>query len=83
MQTLSANEAKIRFGRLLDLAQHEPVRIRRRNHVVGVIVSAQDFEAMREFYAHRLQASMAAAAAEAAAAGLSDEGLEALLADES
>jgi hypothetical protein len=44
---------------------------------------AQDFEAMREFYAHRLQASMDAAASEATAAGLTEEVLEALLADES
>lgn len=83
MQTLSAQEAKTRFGHLLDLAQREPVRILRRKHVVGVVVSAEDFEAMREFYAHRLQAGMAAAAEEASRAGLTEEHLQELLADES
>lgn len=83
MQTLSANEAKTRFGELLDMAQREPVRVTRHNRVVGVVVSAQDFEAMRVFYANRLLGTMAASADEAGAAGMTPARLDELLADES
>jgi len=70
MQTLSVNEAKTRFGELID-------------RVVGVMVSAEDYQEMRAFYVDRLQRTMQATAAHAAANGLTDEKLEALLADES
>ncbi len=49
MQTFTANQAKTHFGEFLDLAQREPVRVMRRDRVVDVLVSAQDFEAMRVF----------------------------------
>jgi prevent-host-death family protein len=74
---LPANEAKIRFGELLDRAQREPVRITRRDRVVGVMVSAQDYEAMRAFYADRLQRTMQRTGR------LSEAQAEALLADDS
>ena len=40
MQTFTANQAKTHFGEFLDLAQREPVRVMRRDRVVGVMVSA-------------------------------------------
>lgn len=83
MQTFTANQAKTHFGEILDLAQREPVRVMRRDRVVGVMVSAQDFEAMRVFYADRLQHTLNQSAALAQQQGLSPEALEALLADES
>jgi prevent-host-death family protein len=83
MQTFTANEAKTRFGEFLDRAQREPVRVMRHDRVVGVMVSAQDYEAMRTFYADRLRATLRESAAGAAASGLSEEKLAALLADES
>ena len=83
MKTFTANEAKTRFGEFIDLAQREPVRVTRRERTVGVLVSAQDFEAMRAFYADRLCRAMDETAAGAARAGLTDEALAALLADES
>ncbi len=83
MKTLTANEAKTRFGEFIDLAQREPVRVMRRDRVVGVMVSPQDYEAMRAFYADRLARTMDAAADQAAAAGLNAERLDELLADES
>jgi hypothetical protein len=55
----------------------------RHDRMVGVMVSAQDFEAMRAFYANRLQHSLNEAADAAALAGLTPEALDALLADES
>ncbi len=83
MQTFTANQAKTHFGEFLDLAQREPVRVMRRDRVVGVMVSAQDYEAMRVFYADRLQHTMNQSAALAQQQGLSQETLDALLADES
>ena len=83
MQTYTANEAKTRFGEFLDRAQREPVRVLRHDRVVGVMVSAEDYEAMRAFYADRLRHTMDEAAATAAKAGLTEATLDALLADES
>ncbi len=83
MQTYTANEAKTRFGEFLDRVQREPVRVMRHDRVVGVMVSAQDYEAMRAFYADRLRKTLRETAEGAAAAGLTEEILEQLLADES
>jgi prevent-host-death family protein len=47
MQTYTANEAKTRFGEFLDKVQREPVRVMRHNRVVGVMVSAQDYDLNR------------------------------------
>jgi hypothetical protein len=51
--------------------------------LLGVMVSVQDFEAMRAFYANRLSHTLGDAAQAAELAGLTPEGLDALLADES
>lgn len=83
MQTYTANEAKTRFGEFLDRVQREPVRVMRHDRVVGVMVSAEDYEAMRVFYADRLLKTMDETAAAAEKAGLTPEKLEQLLADES
>ena len=83
MQTFTANDAKVNFGTVIDAAQREPVRVTRRDRVVGVMVSAQDYEAMRAFYADRLRHTLDEAADAAAKAGLTDATLDALLADES
>ena len=83
MQTYTANEAKTRFGEFLDRVQREPVRVMRHDRVAGVMVSAEDYEAMRAFYADRLRKTLRETAAAAAAAGMTEEILEQLLADES
>ena len=81
METFTANKAKRHFGEFIDRAQKTPVRVMRRNRVVGVMVSAEDFEAMRAFYADRLQHTLQRRAEAAAAAGLLPEKLDNLLAD--
>lgn len=83
MLTFTANDAKTRFGELLDRVQREPVQVARRNRVVGIMVSPEDYEAMRAFYADRLRRTMTQAASDAAAQGLNEAELEKLLADES
>ncbi len=83
MQTFTANEAKTQFGQVIDMAQREPVRVVRRDRVVGVMVSAQDYEAMREFYANRLQHTLRETAVEAERAGMTPGLLESLLRQDS
>jgi prevent-host-death family protein len=83
VQIYTASEAKIRFGQLLEQAQHEPVRVKKYGRLVGVMVSAEDYEAMRTFYAARLLKTMKEAAEAAERAGLTPEKLDELLADES
>ena len=83
MQLLSANHAKTQFGQMIDMAQKEPVRITRHNRVVGVMVSAQDYEDMRAFYANRLKHTLQTTAVSARARGLTQDKLDELLSDES
>lgn len=83
MLTMTANEAKTHFGQLLDKAQRQPVQVTRHDRVVGVMISAEDYEAMRRFYADRLITSMDTVAARAEAKSLTEERLAQLLADES
>lgn len=83
MLTMTANEAKTHFGQLLDKAQREPVQVTRHDRVVGVMISAEDYEAMRAYYADRLRQTLHESAEGAAAAGLTEEKLAELLADES
>ena len=83
MKTFTANEAKTRFGEFIDLAQREPVRVTRHDRVVGVLVSARDYESMRAYFADRLTHTLDAASRQAAAAGLTPALLDELLADES
>ena len=82
MRTITANKAKTRFGEFLDDAQREPVGVMRHDRIVGVLVSAQDYQAMRAFYADRLQNTLRESANLAERAGMTSEVLEALLADE-
>jgi len=83
MLAYTANQAKTRFGEFLDHVQREPVQVLKRDRVVAVMVSAHDFEAMRRFYADRLQTTLAASALQAAQSGLAEAQVDQLLADES
>ena len=79
MQSFTANQAKTQFGQFLDTAQREPVQVMKHDRVVGVMVSAKDYEAMRTFYADRLQHRIQQSAALAEAAGLTENKLDELL----
>jgi prevent-host-death family protein len=79
MQSFTANQAKTQFGQFLDTAQREPVQVMKHDRVVGVMVSAKDYEAMRTFYADRLQHRIQQSAALAEAAGLTEKKLDELL----
>jgi prevent-host-death family protein len=83
MQTMTANEAKTHFGELLNRAQREPVQVMRHKRIVGVMVSAQDYDEMRHYYADRLRHTLREASENAVASGLTEEQLAELLVDES
>ena len=44
IKTVAAAEAKQSFGRLLDDAQHDPVRIERNGRPVAVVLSMAEYE---------------------------------------
>lgn len=44
MKTISAVEAKTRFGQLIDTAQREPVLVTKKKRPVGVFFSIEDIE---------------------------------------
>jgi prevent-host-death family protein len=44
MKTVTAADAKNRFGQFLDMAQREPVLVTKNDRPVGVFLSMQDFE---------------------------------------
>jgi prevent-host-death family protein len=44
LKTVAAAEAKQSFGKLLDDAQHEPVRIERNGRPVAVLLSMAEYE---------------------------------------
>lgn len=83
MRSYTAKEARNNFGQFLACAQREPVRVIRKGKVAGVMVSAEDYEAMRCFYAERLRKTMDECAGNAATAGLTEAILSDLLADKS
>jgi prevent-host-death family protein len=76
-------DAKNRFGRLLDAVQSAPVRVTKKGRAVGVMMSIQQYERLRGAAWERLTMTIDALGKEASANGLTDAGLEALLADES
>jgi len=83
VKTYTVTEARTRFGEFIKSAQYEPVRVMRRNRVVGVMVSAHHYEAMRAFYADQFQRTLDRAQAETFHAGLTPEILINLLSNES
>lgn len=83
MKEIAARDAKNRFGYLLDAAQSTPVRVTKRGRAVGVMMSMQHYERLRGAAWERLTATMDALAENAAGKGLTETGLETLLADES
>lgn len=83
MQYITATDAKQNFGALIDIAQREPVVIRRQNRDAAVLISRQDYDRLRRLQIEEFQAFRGRVAADAAARGLTPEILEKLLEDKS
>ena len=81
MKEIAAKEAGIDL--ILDAARQAPVRIAGEDGTVCVAMSLERYERLREAAWDRLVATMDAMSERAAANGLTEAKLEALLADES
>ncbi len=82
MRTVSAIDAKNRFGQLLEAAQREPVTVTKQGRPAAVVLSVEDYERMRGAANARLLDSVRRLQEEAADAGLTEEVLDELLTDE-
>ena len=83
MKSVTALEAKNRFGEVLEAAQRQPVVITRNGRASVVMVSAESYARRQRMARERLRAALQRAGEHAAARGLTEEALDQLLADES
>ncbi len=58
MQSMSTNDAKAQFRRLLDTARHEPVMIQQIGRPVAVVISVDEYERMEAVKLERLRAEL-------------------------
>ena len=83
MQTVTALEAKNRFGELLDKAQREPVTVTKQGRPSVVVMSTIDYEKYDRLLRQEVIQQMKALQDEAAKNGMTEEILADLLKDES
>ena len=79
MKSVSATDAKQRLAALLDAAQREPIVIRRQNRDVAVVMSAEEYERMRDLNAAEFQRFCDRVGAQAKTRGLTGARLKKLL----
>jgi prevent-host-death family protein len=79
MKTISANEAKQSLGRVLELAQREPVMICKYNRPSAVILSPREFDRLRGLNVAEFTEFCDRVGERASKLGLSEPGLEELL----
>lgn len=82
MRYVSATDAKQRLAALLDAAQKEPIMIRRQKRDVAVLLSADEYDRLRGFNIAEFQSFCDRVASQAAARGMTEEKLKAMLADD-
>jgi len=82
MTTMSATHAKQNFAAMIDAAQRDPVRIRRHQRDVAVLVSAEEYEKIHQMRVRELLRFTQETSRYAESQGMTDELLEQLLADE-
>lgn len=79
MRTISATEAKQGLAGVLDAALREPVVIQRQKRNVAVVLSMQDYERLTRLNVREFQRFCDRVGRDAAAKGLTEEGLNQLL----
>lgn len=83
METISALDAKNKFGQLLESAQRSPVMVTKKGRPSVVVLSASAYEKRRQYALQQVQKCMDEAGTYAQSQGLTEETLNDLLADES
>ena len=58
MQSMSAHQAKARFGQLLDAARVDPVTIEKHGRPVAVLVSIEEYDSIEAMKLERLRAEV-------------------------
>jgi prevent-host-death family protein len=81
MTEVSATQAKQQFAALLEAAQRGPVRIRRHQRDVAVLLSAEEYERMNRDRWREFNRLSAIASEQAKANGLTEEILAEILAE--
>ena len=82
MRYVSATDAKQRLAALLDAARREPVVIRRQKRDVAVILSPQEYDRLRALNIDEFERFCDQVAQQAAARGLTESKLAAILEDD-
>ena len=83
MKSMTALEAKNRFGEVMEAAQRQPVSITRNGRPSVVIISAESYARRQRVARERLRQAMQRAGEYAAAHGMNEDTLDMMLADES
>lgn len=81
IKSVPATEAKNRLGAILDEAQREPIVIRRQDRDIAVVMSMADYERLKSGNVLAFLELRNEVAAQAAAAGLTEDRLAKLLTD--
>jgi prevent-host-death family protein len=82
MTEISATQAKQQFAALLDAAQRGPVRIRRHDREVAVLVSAEEYEKIHRMHVEELIRVSEESGRYAESQGMTEMLLQEFLADE-
>ena len=82
MRYVSATDAKQRLAALLDAAQREPVMIRRQKRDVAVVLLPQEYDRLRALNVDEFERFCDRVAQRAAARGLTEDKLAAILRDD-
>ncbi len=82
MRYVSATDAKQRMEAIIDVAQREPMVIRRQKRDVAVVLSMQQYERLRGLNTDEFQRFCDRVAQKAAARGLTEDKLAEILADD-